>query len=146
MPMFPSRHFGPVEYQSDAVFDFPAGLSGLEQEHRFLAIEHAAGRPIVFLQSLSRPELCLLTLPVLAVQSDYKLAVPPEALRTLGLADDRQPAIGTEVICLAILSVAEGRPPTANLLAPVLINTRKRVGVQAIQEGSAHSCQRSLAT
>ncbi len=144
MPTFLSRHFGPVEYQDDAVFEFPGGLPGLEQEKRFLAVEHAASKPIVFLQSLSRPELCFITLPVLAAKPDYELAVSPEDLRALGLAEYRQPSIGAEVICLAIVSVSENGPPTANLLAPVVINIHSRRGLQAIQDSSFYSHQHPL--
>ncbi len=144
MPTFSSRHFGPIEYQDDAIFEFPAGLPGFEQERRFVPIEHAASKPIVFLQSLTRPELCFITLPVLAVKKDYRLAVSPEDLRALALAEDRQPVIGADVLCLALISVAEGRLPTANLLAPVVVNLRTRRAVQAIQEESAYSHQYPL--
>jgi flagellar assembly factor FliW len=144
MPTFSSRHFGPIEYQDDATFEFPAGLPGFEHERRFVPIEHAASKPIVFLQSLTRPELCFITLPVLAVKKDYRLAVSPEDLRALALADDRQPVIGADVLCLALISVAEGRLPTANLLAPVVVNLRTRRAVQAIQEESAYSLQYPL--
>jgi flagellar assembly factor FliW len=142
--MLSSRHFGPVEYQDDAVFEFPAGLPGFEQERRFVAIEHAASRPIVFLQSLNRPELCFITLPVLAVKPDYGLAISIEDLRALALAESRQPAIGAEVLCLAIISVAEDKLPTANLLAPIVVNLKTRRGLQAIQEGSSYSHQYPL--
>jgi flagellar assembly factor FliW len=144
MPTLSSRHFGPVEYQDDSVFEFPAGLPGFEQERRFAPIEHAASKPIVFLQSLARPELCFITLPVLVVKPDYGLAISAEDLRTLGLSEERQPEIGTEVLCLAIVSVAEGRLPTANLLAPIVVNLKTRRGVQAIQEDSAYSHQHPL--
>jgi flagellar assembly factor FliW len=144
MPTFSSRHFGSIAYQNDATFEFPAGLPGFEQERQFVAVEHAASKPIVFLQSLTRPELCFITLPVLAVKRDYKLAVCAEDLRALDLAGDRQPAIGDDVLCLAIVSVAEGRLPTANLLAPVVVNLKTRRGLQAIQEESAYSHQHPL--
>lgn len=144
MPTFTSRHFGTVEYTQDSVFEFPAGLPGYEQERRFLPIEHAASKPIIFLQSLNRPELCFITLPVLAVKSDYKLAAPPDDLRLLGFDGASQPVIGKDVLCLAIISVAEGKPPTANLLAPVIVNLNNRRGVQAIQEESPYSHQHPL--
>ncbi len=144
MPTFSSSRFGLIEYQDDATFQFPSGLPGFEQERRFVAVEHAASRPIVFLQSLTRPELCFITLPVLVVKPDYRLAVSAEDLQALALSGDRQPAIGAEVLCLAIISVAEGRLPTANLLAPLVVNLRTRVAIQAIQEESAYSHQHPL--
>jgi flagellar assembly factor FliW len=142
--MLSSRNFGPVEYQEELVFEFPAGLPGFEEERRFVPIEHAASRPIVFLQSLNRPSLCFITLPVLVVQRDFSLAISAEDLRTLELSEKRQPAIGAEVLCLAILSVAEGKVPTANLLAPVVVNLKTRRGLQAIQVESCYSHQRPL--
>lgn len=144
MRTFSSRHFGSIRYEDDATFTFPAGLPGFEQERCFIPVEHQASKPLVFLQSLTRPELCFITLPVLAVNRDYRLAVSAEDLRALGLASDRQPSIGADVLCLAILSVAEGRLPTANLLAPVVINLKTRRGLQAIQEESAYSHQYPL--
>lgn len=144
MPTFSSSRFGAIEYQEDAIFRFPFGLPGFEQERQFIAIEHAASRPIVFLQSLTQPDLCFITLPVLVVKPDYRLAVSPADLKSLALSCDRQPEIGTEVLCLAIISVAEGRLPTANLLAPVVVNLKTRVGLQAIQEESAYSHQHPL--
>ncbi len=144
MPHLATKHFGTVRYQDGAVFEFPAGLPGFEHERFFLPIEHPASHPIVFLQSLDSPALCFITLPVLAADPAYRLAVAPEDLRLLGLAEDCQPAIGPEVLCLAVVSVAEGREPTVNLLAPIVVNLANRRAVQAVREGSDYSCQHPL--
>lgn len=144
MPQFATKHFGAVEYQPESVFEFPAGLPGFEQETRFLPIEQPSSYPVVFLQSLNRPELCFITLPVRVVDPNYRPAIAAEDLQALGVAQDRQPEIGREVLCLAIVSVAEDRAPTANLLAPVVVNLKTRRGVQAIQTGSGYLQQQSL--
>lgn len=144
MAEFATKHFGTIQYQDQAVFEFPAGLPGFEQERRFLAVKHPASQPIVFLQSLRCPELCFITLPVLVVDAGYRLAMSPEDARLLSLAEDRQPAIGSEVLCLAVISVGEGKLPTANLLAPIVVNLQTRQAVQAILENSAYSHQHPL--
>ncbi len=144
MPTFLSRHFGAIEYQEDAVLAFPNGLPGFEQERNFLVIEHAASKPIVFVQSLTRPELCFITLPVLTLKKDYQLTIGLDDLSTLGLGENQPPVIGKNVLCLAIVSVAEGKTPTANLLAPLVVNLATRTGVQAIQEDSPHSHQHPI--
>jgi len=144
MPQFATKHFGAIEYQPESVFEFPVGLPGFEQETRFLPIEQPLSHPIVFLQSLNRPELCFITLPALAVDPGYRLAIAAEDLQALGVAEDRQPEIGPEVLCLAIVSVAENRAPTANLLAPMVVNLKTRRGVQAIQTDSGYSHQHPL--
>lgn len=144
MPQLATKHFATITYQGDTVLEFPAGLPGFERERFFVPIDHPTSHPIVFLQSLSSPELCFITLPVLVVAPDYRLAIAAEDLRLLGLDETRQPAIGSEVLCLAVVSVAEREQPTANLLAPVVVNLKTRRAVQAIQEGSPYAHRHPL--
>jgi len=118
---------------------FPDGIPAFEQEKRFLALRQRINEPMVFLQSLANPDLCFATLPVLAACPQYRLHMAPEDLRALGLEKGRQPVIGREVICLAILSLEENTPPTVNLLAPIVVNLRTLRGRQAIQADSPYS-------
>lgn len=141
---FVSKHFGIIEYEPENAIEFPVGLPGFEQETRFLPLDQPATKPLVFLQSLSRPDLCFITAPVRAIEPGYRLTVSPEDLRLLELPEDRQPEIGKEVLCLAIISVAEGRHPTVNLLAPLVVNLRTRRAVQAIAPESGYSHQHPL--
>lgn len=141
---FETRHFGTIEFERDAICEFPAGLPGFEDEHEFLALELPHTRPIVFLQSLRRADLCFITLPVQTIEPGYRLLMSAEDLRLLGLPEERQPELGREVLCLAIVAVGEGQPPTANLLAPVVINLANRRAVQAIQSDSGYSHRHPL--
>jgi|YNPBryBLVA2012_1023415.scaffolds.fasta_scaffold00286_11 flagellar assembly factor FliW len=141
---FCTRHFGTIEYDPEAVFQFPAGLPGFEDQRRFLPLQQPNVEPIVFLQSLDRPDLCFITLPVQTIEPGYRLSISAEDLRLLGLPEDRQPEMGKQVLCLAIVAVAEGRPPTANLLAPVVLNLENRRAVQAILSDSPYSHRHPL--
>jgi flagellar assembly factor FliW len=136
-----TRHFGAIQYQEDAVFDFPSGLPGFEDQRQFVLLERPDTRPLVFMQSLSTPSLCFITVPVKVAKSDYELCVPPEDLASLDVDTRRQPLIGEEVLCLAIVSLQEDRPPTVNLLSPLVINIRTRQGIQTIQADSGYSHQ-----
>jgi flagellar assembly factor FliW len=144
MPGVQTEHFGWMDYEENSVVEFPSGLPGFEDERRFVAIEQPDAKPLVFLQSLSRPSLCFLTLPVLVVDPQYELAMTGEDLRALELPEDRRPQIGAEVLCLAILSLTENQPPTANLLAPVVVNLRTRRALQAVRPDSTYSHQHPL--
>jgi flagellar assembly factor FliW len=145
MPQIDTKHFGAVACREEALFEFPAGLPGFEAERLFVPLEYPTSNPIVFLQSLRCPSLCFITLPVQAADAGYQLAIAAEDLRLLGLPPERQPVIGAEVVCLAVVSVAAGAEPTANLLAPIVVNLANRRAVQAIQEGSNYSHRRPLA-
>ena len=139
MPDACTQHFGVLPYQEDEVLLFPDGLPGFENERSFLLVQQPATRPLLFLQSLSRPDLCFISLPILVVDPGYQTSITPEDLARLDLPVDRQPRIGPDVLCLALISIRENEFPTANLLAPVVVNLRARKAVQAIQEiGYSH--------
>jgi len=139
-----TRYFGPVEYDEESVLVFPDGIPAFEQERRFVAIRQPLNEPLVFLQSLARADLCFVALPVHSICAGYRLQMAPEDLQALGLPPDRQPAIGREVLCLSLLAVEENAPPTANLLAPIVVNLRTQCARQAIQTGSAYSHREEL--
>ncbi len=144
MPQTQTQQFGPVEYREEDAIEFPLGLPAFEQERKFLTIEREQTKPLVYLQSIGRADLCFIALPLLMVDPSYQLAVSAEDLRILGLTDllDRgeQPRIGKDVEALAIMSVTNSRP-TANLLAPVLVGKSQtpRKGLQAIRSDNRYS-------
>jgi flagellar assembly factor FliW len=138
MPSFDTVRFGSISYEEEAVIEFPAGLPAFEEERRFVLIEPPATAPVVFLQSLSRPDLSFITLPAQTIDSDYALCGATEDLKLIGLE------AGADAVCLAIVTVPEDGAATANLLAPVVINPRTRRAVQVIQIDSGYSHQHVL--
>jgi flagellar assembly factor FliW len=139
-----TRHFGVIQYREDSVLDFPEGLPGFEDQRRFVLLERPDTRPLVFMQSLAAAGLCFIAVPVRVAKSDYELHMPPEELASLDIHTGRQPEIGKEVLCLALISLQEDRPPTVNLLSPLVINIRTRRGIQTIQADSDYSHQHPL--
>ncbi len=143
MPVLESKHFGPVAYQEDALIFFPRGLPGFESRRRFLALSLPHRQPLVFLQSLDDPALCFLTVPVRAVQPDYRLDVSGADRAVVGLPLSPPPHIGDDVLCLAVISVRR-EASTVNLLAPIVVNVRNLCAVQAVAPGGAYSHQQPL--
>lgn len=128
-----SDYFGSMQYAPGSVFELPQGLPGFESERRFAAIEIPSQRPLLYLQSLNRASLCLLTLPVRALAPDYELRFSPEDLDILGLPAGSHPRIGEQILCLALLAVDEHGEPTANLYAPLVVNLSNFRCLQVIQ-------------
>lgn len=144
MPCLDTKYFGTMSYREESVFDFPSGLPGFEDEKQFVLIEIPEKAPLVFLQSLSQPALCFLAFPILVVDRDYQLAIAPEDLAALDLDLDRQPELGTEVLVLALLSLHDNFPATANLMAPIIINLRSRHALQAIRRDLKYSHRHAI--
>lgn len=143
MPLIETKNFGKISFEQDSELLFPGGLPGFDNRRRFVAVRFVESDPLIYLQSLEDPDLCFITMPILAVDPRYTLMVSGEDLEKLGLCRERQPSIGEDVLCLAVLSVRE-TGPTANLLAPVVVNLRNRTAVQAVAADSNYSHQFAL--
>jgi flagellar assembly factor FliW len=142
MPTLQTKNFGLIGYDADAALEFPRGLPGFEERRRFLALHFDGTDPLVYLQSVEDPGLCFLTIPVLVADPTYRLRLEPEDTELIGLTSSA-PRIGEEALCLTVLSLRE-EGPTANLLAPIVVNLRNRQSVQAVATQSGYSHQHPL--
>jgi flagellar assembly factor FliW len=138
-----TKYFGIAEYQESAIITFPLGLPGFENMTDFLCLEQPSLRPLAYLQSLSDPHTCFLTLPVRAIEPSYDLQVSDEEADVLKLGGAPL-SIGRNIACLAILCTGPERMATANLVAPVVINISERIGLQVIQTHSEYDCAHPL--
>lgn len=129
MPRVSTRLFGDLDFPSEAIIEFPAGLKAFEDHRQFVFLDPAGCAPLVCLQSLSAAALCFLALPVRAVEPDYELLLSGEDLELLGPGDH---------LGLALLTAA-GQRTTANLLAPVVINPATRRAVQSVRPDTRYS-------
>lgn len=144
MPTVETKNFGTVQYESGTELVFPRGIPGFEQRREFLALHFADTDPLIFLQSVEDGDLCFVTLPVPAVDRDYRLQVEGEDRELVGLPASGALRIGEDVLCVVVLSIGE-EGPTANLLAPVVVNLHNRRAVQAVAAQSGYSHQHRLA-
>jgi len=143
MPELETTNFGTIGYSTDSIFEFPGGLPGFEERRRFIPVQSQRTAPILFLQSLETPSLCFITMPVLVVDPIYHLQVLEPDLEVLGFPAGHVPLIGDDVLCLAVLSIRESGP-TANLLAPVVVNLKNHRAVQAVAPELNYSHQHAL--
>lgn len=143
MPSCDTSHFGNLEYSAADTIDFGEGVPGFESERRFVVVQQAIHQPLVFLQSLQSPGLCFPALPVRVLDAGYEAQLSPADLDLLGF--DAQPRIGDNAIVLALIAIHE-EDPTANLLAPVVINLRTQAAAQCIDPEMRYSHRHALAS
>lgn len=124
--------FGAVEVNPESVITFPNGLVAFENSKRFmLAHEEMNGEPASFtLQSLDDPALAFQIVDPGALGFNYELA-----LNDIDNALLQSPA-PEEVAVMLVLFKQDGEKAviSPNLRAPLVINTRARVGMQKIME------------
>lgn len=118
-------------------FDFPAGLPAFEQERRFRLVENPEFAPLVLLQSTNTPSLRFVCAPAALLDPAYRPETSEEDEALLGRGAGV--ASSGRLICLAILTFPESGPPTANLMAPILLDPMTRRGVQCVQSSPRYS-------
>jgi len=120
-----------VTYQ----LEFPHGIPAFEAERRFRLIDRD---PLLFLESETTPELSFLLLPVALIDPDYRLSLSPEDRAAIDAS------VESNLLCLAVITAGEDSPPTANLLAPVVVNLDCGRAVQAVRSDAAYSHKHPL--
>ena len=138
-----SPYLGEIHWDAGCELHFPAGLPGFELHTRMVPVEIPSQRPLIYLQSAEKGEICFLALPVLTVHPGFRLRLSEDDLSLLdldesGTATGEYPALGTDVLCLALLVPFESTVQT-NLDAPIVINLHNGRGVQTVSPATAGS-------
>lgn len=125
--------FGSVEVSPEKIISFPNGMVGFEESKRFmLAHEEGAEHPTSFtLQSLDDPNLAFQIVDPTSLGFNYELALTDAENALL------QSPAAEDVVVMQVLFKKEedGKAAiTPNLRAPLVINTKARVGLQKIME------------
>jgi len=135
-----TTRFGPLDIPDDQVFVFPEGLIGFEDCTRYAIVDRPKGKPVWWLQSLDRPEVAFILTEPAVVVADYQPPVSRNDLRQLGLE-----SLSEAELHVMLVVTADPKEITANLLGPVLINPRERLGKQVVLRGTAYSPMHRLA-
>jgi flagellar assembly factor FliW len=144
MPRLASQYFGELDYSAADAIQFPEGIPAFEDQTGFVFLDQPQTHPLVFMQSLGNPGLCFITVPVFVADPGYRLDLGPEDLVALDLAPGLAPQIGSDILCLALVTVSEGADPTVNLASPIVLNLRNRKGIQVILPASGYSLRQPL--
>jgi len=125
-----TTRFGPVEVETGLTLTLPDGLIGFEDCRRYAVLCHDDRSPFRWLQCLDDGAVAFPVMEAQLILPGYQPTIRPCDLAELGLDED------AEVLVLAIVTVPRGNPRamTANLLGPVVVNPKTRVGKQVILE------------
>lgn len=125
--------FGAVDVNPEKVIAFPNGLVGFEQNKRFMLIHEEGGaQPSSYtLQSLDDPALALQIVDPATLGFKYELALSDNEAALL------QAPAPEDVAVMQVLFKQEENGKAViipSLRAPLVINTKARVGLQKIME------------
>lgn len=121
-----TTRFGPIEINPEDIIEFPDGILGFEQYHRYAVIEPPE-LIFGFLQCVDEPWLSFVVIMPELLRSDYSVDLEPKLVKELGFEDPKDGKV------FAIVTVPEDiTEMTANLQAPIVINLKTRLGKQVI--------------
>jgi flagellar assembly factor FliW len=124
--------FGTVEVAPEKVITFPAGLVGFENARRFALIYETESdqQASYTLQSLDESTLAFQIIDANTVGINYEIALSDAESAALHV-----PAAEDVAVMLLLFKQEPGTQGIgANVHAPLLLNTRARVGIQKIIE------------
>lgn len=123
-----SPRFGTLKVEPGKVIEFPAGLAGFEELRRFSLFHPDADEVKYFiLQSLEDPALAFHIADPARLGLDFEIVLSDAETALLKLNDPLDAAVAV------ILRKDEGdKQIHANMKAPLVINTRERLGLQHV--------------
>jgi flagellar assembly factor FliW len=118
--------FGTLPVNKENLLDFPEGLPGFEDLHRFILIEDEANPGVLLLQSLDDPEIHLPVTSPEWFRVNYEIELSDEETALLQLEQPQDAAI------LVTLANSEDHPEGlhANFQGPIILNTARHIGMQ----------------
>ena len=115
-----------IEVSEEQIYEFRPGLSSFEEHHRYALIVDE-NSPIDWLQSLDDASVGFPLIEPFLFYPDYGFELSDAHTEALGLDGPE------EALVRCVLTVREvPEETTANLLAPIVLNQRTRLGRQVV--------------
>ncbi|MBO5238294.1 MAG: flagellar assembly protein FliW [Lachnospiraceae bacterium] len=127
-----TRLFGEVTIDDDKVLDFPNGIIGIEDKHKFAIIydvEKGEDTAIRWLQSMEDPYLALPVIEPFAILEEYNPIIEDALLEPIDNPKDED-----IIVLLTLIISSDVTKVTANMKAPIVINSATCKGGQIIVE------------
>ncbi|MBO8159040.1 flagellar assembly protein FliW [Thermosyntropha sp.] len=126
---------GEMEIEENMIINFPEGLPAFEEEKKFVIVPVESGAPFYYMQSLKTPELCFMLADPFVFFPDYEIKMGEEESRKIKAEEN-----AGDIQVFVILTVPEDyRKTTANLLAPLIINVKDKIGLQFVAADSDYN-------
>lgn len=120
-----SEHLGSLELDDSSVIEFPAGIIGFPELHRYAMVAAEESGIYTWLQSVDEPALAFLAVVPAVFFPDYAPVIPDDECAAIGLTEPED----AQLLCLVTVG---DDSVTANLLGPIVLNVRNRTARQVV--------------
>ena len=135
-----TSRFGELDIEEQRIIHFRDGIPAFEDEHEFIILPYDEDSPYYFMQSLKTPDLAfLMTVPFLFFPN-YTFEVDDATIEELNIKSDDK----ISYYSLVTIPNYSIRYMTANLLAPIILNTTNMQAKQLILEKTDYTTKERL--
>ncbi len=132
--------FGEVEYDSNNLLHFPAGLIGFPTLYDFIVMPNKKQGPLFWIQSVEDPDIAFILTDPTNFFLDYVVFPDSSERNTLRIEEADQ------CFVLSVVTVPPDQNITINLSAPILYATKTNRAIQIILENSDYKPKTPLPT
>ncbi len=136
-----TKHFGTVNVESSKIVAFNEGIFGFKEEKEFVLLydQGEDGSPLVWLQAIHNPEVCLPLIHPMMWFQDYAPDVDDEMIESIGELNPEELEVFTVVVIPDTIEEM-----TTNLKAPILVNRETKKGCQVIANDDIYEVRHNL--
>lgn len=129
-----TTNFGDIEINDENIISFEEGLPGFESLNRFIIINNEGDNsPFSWLQSVENGDLAFVIMNPLVFLKDYTVTIDDFMVNSLEIEKPEDVMIYSVVVIPEEVSEI-----SANLKAPIIINTKNKKGKQVILDNSEY--------
>lgn len=138
-----TKYLEELEVEYENILNFPNGILGFEHSTRFVLIDFPDNSLFKFLQDVDNVNVCFILINPWDFFEDYEIDIPDKELDTI----DLNPEIENSLEVYSIVTLGNSlNESTANLLAPVIINIKAKIGKQYVLTYTSYSTKHKLIT
>ncbi len=129
-----------IKNTCDKVINFPKGIPGFENLRRFILLPVKGTEQMLWLHSLEDQTIALLVIDPFIYFKGYEVNISQTDVEELEIKDH------AETLVLTTITIPRDNPAgtTANLVAPIVINTRLNKAKQLILTGTPYFTKHRL--
>ncbi|MFE6166373.1 flagellar assembly protein FliW [Viridibacillus arvi] len=129
-----TKFLGPVEIIKEQIIIFEKGIPGFEKTTKYVLLPIQQDSPFATLQSIEEQEVGFIVTIPFAFKKDYVFDLAVEDTAALKVTSDK------DILTYSIVTLKDPfETSTINLLAPIIINTTKKLGKQIVlQDGESY--------
>jgi len=134
-----TKIFGDIEIEQKDIITFEDGLPGFKEYYKFILLPIEGNPLLYYMQSTEQAEICFVVTNPFMLVEDYQVDISEETVAKLEIKKEEDASIYT------ILTIPENiKEITANLVAPIIINSINNKASQEIQSDERYSIKYKL--